>query len=72
MIINKSQINYLKELSLRLSGNGFSWNHEDYFQLKKIVPEILCHLCLHGDKNDGFCWDCFNEKNFKYYLKEKK
>ena len=65
-MINNSQIEYLKALDKRFH-NGFSWQHEDYFNLKELVPEMLCHLCIHGDKNDGICMKCFNFKHFKYY-----
>ena len=70
-VINNTQIDYLKKLSSRLNTNGFLWQHEDHLSLTDIIPEMLCHLCIHGDKNDGICMECFNEKYFKYYLDER-
>ena len=64
-MIETHQINYLKDLDLRLNRRGFSWQHDDFYKLKTIIPEILCHLCVHGDKNDGACFECFNESKFE-------
>ena len=31
---------YLKQLEMRLISFGFSWQHEDYLELIKVVPKI--------------------------------
>lgn len=70
-VISNSQLNYLRDLSIRLAAKGFSWQPEDYRNLKEMVPVILCHICVHGNKNEGTpCWDCFQERHFEYYLNE--
>ncbi len=46
--MNQIQIKYLIELSKRLNSKGFSWNHQDYFLLKEIVPEMVRHLSVIG------------------------
>jgi len=39
--MEKHQINYLKDLLKRLSSHGFSWQHDDFYKLKQILPETL-------------------------------
>ena len=38
--MTNTQIEYLKKLSIRFQDSGFAWTHEDYFNLREIVPEI--------------------------------
>ena len=57
-------IRYLLSLADRMREKDFEWDMADYCRLKRIVPEILCHTCKHGDKNDGICLTCFGESKF--------
>lgn len=57
-------IDYLLDLNKRLLQNGFSFQHQDYFKLREIIPEMICHLCKHGDKNDGECFTCSGNSRF--------
>ena len=50
-IMDKYKIEYLKELNDRLYARGFSWHHEDYFQLQEALPEILKLLKGEGKMN---------------------
>jgi len=66
-MFNTSQIKYIKDLSKRLNSRGFSWQHDDFPMLQKIIPETLCHICIHGDKNDGGCFQCSEESKFEVF-----
>ena len=57
-------ITYLLSLADRMREKDFEWDTIDYFMLKPLVPEMLCHICKHGDKNDGICLTCFGESKF--------
>ena len=57
-------IKYLLSLADRMREKDFEWGTIDYFMLKRLVPEMLCHICKHGDKNDGICLTCFGESKF--------
>ena len=39
-LLTQTESDYLVQLEERLSGVGFSWQHEDYFMLQDIVPKI--------------------------------
>ena len=39
--MDEPEVNELKKLSTRLQNNGFSWQLDDYFLLRRALPKLL-------------------------------